>query len=65
MNHIGEKTFECEECRKKVKISDDEIPDCCGKKMRQLSLDTCLQPAHAEHARPMEEDEPCDDGRAG
>jgi len=25
----------------------------------------CLQPAHAEHVRPMEDEDACDDFRAG
>ena len=25
----------------------------------------CLQPPHAEHARPMDDEDACDDGRAG
>ena len=62
---MEEKTYECEECGKKIKKVDDEKPECCGKSMRQLPRDVCLQPAHAEHARPMDDDEPWDDGRAG
>jgi hypothetical protein len=57
--------YECKDCGKKVKISNGIIPECCGKPMKQLPLDSCLQPAHAEHARPMDSDDPCDDGRAG
>jgi hypothetical protein len=60
-----EKTYECEECGKRVSISDDEKPECCDKPMKILPLDSCIQPAHAEHARPMENEEPCDDGRSG
>ena len=33
--------------------------------MEKLPLDVCVQPAHAEHSRPMDSDEPCDDGRSG
>ncbi len=62
---MKEKTYECKECGKIVKKLDGQVPECCGKPMKQLPLDVCLQPAHAEHARPMENDEPCDDGRAG
>ncbi len=61
---MDEKTYECEECRKKI-ITSKETPECCGKTMKQLPLDFCSQPAHAENARPMESEEPCDDGRAG
>ena len=62
---MKDKTYICEECGKKVNKSDEENPECCGKPMKQMSLDVCLQPAHAEHARPMDNDEPCDDGSAG
>jgi hypothetical protein len=62
---MEEKTYECEECGKRVKTSEDKTPECCGKPMKQLPLDICTQPAYAEHARSMEEEEPCDDFRAG
>jgi len=61
---MEEKTYQCEVCKKTIKTTDD-APNCCGKPMNQLSIDTCTQPAHAEHARPMESEEPCNDGRAG
>jgi len=57
--------YECEECGKKIKVEDEEKPDCCGKPMKKISRDVCTQPAHAEHARTIDSDEPCDDGRAG
>jgi len=57
--------YECEECGKKIKVEDEEKPDCCGKPMKKISLDVCTQPAHAEHTRTIDSDEPCDDGRAG
>lgn len=57
--------FECKNCGKKVVVSDGSIPSCCGKPMNKIPLDICLQPSHAEHMRPMESEEPCDDGRAG
>jgi len=46
-------------------LTDGNIPECCGETMKEIPLDVCTQPAHAEHARPMRDDEPCDDGRAG
>ena len=60
-----EETYECENCGRKVKATDEKAPDCCGKTMKKIPLDVCTQPAHAEHARTMDSDEPCDDGRAG
>jgi hypothetical protein len=61
---MEEKTYVCEECGKTIKTVE-ETPKCCGKPMKQLPLDVCTQPSHAEHARPMDNEEPCDDGRAG
>lgn len=60
-----EEKFECENCGKTVKVLNGKIPECCDKPMKKLPLDVCLQPAHAEHARPMEDEDACDDGRAG
>jgi hypothetical protein len=57
--------YRCKSCGNEIIISDGSIPDCCGKPMKQIPMDACTQPAHAEHARPMRSDEPCDDGRAG
>lgn len=60
-----EETYKCENCGKTVKASDDHIPECCGKQMTKFPLDICIQPAHAEHARPMDDEDACDDFRAG
>jgi hypothetical protein len=60
-----EETFICENCGKTLKMADGKTPECCSKKMKKISLDICTQPAHAEHARTMEEEDACDDGRAG
>lgn len=59
------KNYKCEKCDKTITVSDGSVPNCCGKPMKELPLEVCTQPAHAEHSRPMEHDEPCDDGRAG
>lgn len=58
------KKYKCEVCGKTI-VTDKKTPKCCGKPMKQLPMDLCLQPAHAEHARPMEKEDACDDGRAG
>ena len=60
-----DETYECKHCGKTTKVKNGKNPDCCGKPMKKMTLDICTQPAHAEHARPMDSDEPCDDGRAG
>jgi hypothetical protein len=60
-----EEEFKCEDCGKKIRVKDGKTPNCCGKTMKKISDNMCIQPAHAEHSRPMESEEPCDDGRAG
>ena len=58
--------YECKSCKRTATVKDGKpTPECCGKPMKQLPLDFCIQPAHAENARPMETEEPCGDGRAG
>lgn len=58
-------TYECGTCGKTTEVEDRTVPSCCGEPMKKLPLDPCIQPAHAEHARPMDEEDACDDGRAG
>jgi len=60
-------TYECVTCKRTATFKDvDEPPKCCGKPMKKkMSREICLQPAHAEHARPMEEETACDEFRAG
>ena len=60
-----EEAYKCNICGKEVKLKEGENPECCGKLMIKISLDLCTQPAHAEHARPMENEDACDDGRSG
>jgi hypothetical protein len=58
--------YECQTCKKKKIVKQDTaVPSCCGKPMKKTSVDICLQPDHAEHARPMNDEEPCDDFRGG
>ena len=58
--------YQCQKCKKKTKVKDDQkIPSCCGITMKKVSVDICLQPDHNEHARPMRDEEPCDDFRGG
>ena len=58
-------SYKCETCGRTKEVTDGVAPTCCGKTMKKLSVDVCTQPAHAEHARTTDSDEPCDDGRAG
>ncbi len=69
-NMYGEKnmeTYECESCKRTATVQDDETPpSCCGKPMKmKMPREICLQPTHAEHARPMEDEDACDEFRAG
>ena len=57
--------YQCKACGKTVKITDGEHPKCCVKNMQQISKDICIQPADAEHARPIESEDACDDFREG
>jgi len=60
---MSERTYECQNCGKKIQAPEDENPECCGEPMKQLPLEVCTQPHEAEYSGPFEEDEPCDDGR--
>lgn len=62
---VNKESYECLTCKRTATVEGDETPECCGKPMKKIPREICLQPAHAEHARPMERDEPCDDFRAG
>ena len=57
--------YKCEKCGKTQKKTDGTIPQCCGIPMKKVQLDVCTQPAHAEHARPMDSEDACNDGSAG
>ncbi len=63
---MNENTYTCTMCKKKKTVDKGKkIPKCCGLPMVKMPLDICLQPDHAEHARPMNIDDACDDFRAG
>ena len=58
--------YECLSCKRTATVKESKKPPlCCGKPMRKVSKEICLQPSHPEHARSMQSDEPCDDFRAG
>jgi hypothetical protein len=59
-------TYQCSLCKKKASTKDEKkIPTCCGKPMKKIPVDICLQPDHPEHARPMDAEDACDDFRGG
>jgi len=60
-----EKGFKCEICDKTTIVSDEEVPLCCGQEMKQVPLDICTKPSDPEHARPMEDEDACDEFRGG
>ncbi len=56
--------YKCEDCGKEIKREEtEEDLICCEKKMKQIPLDICLHPNDPEAARPMRDEEPCDQGR--
>jgi hypothetical protein len=59
-------TYECVSCHRTATVElSEEPPKCCGKPMRKIPREICLQPAHAEHARPMEPEDACDEFHSG
>jgi hypothetical protein len=57
------RTYHCDECGKYSNAEGEDVPECCGGKMREMSLEECVKdPAFAEHARSFEGDRPCDPG---
>jgi hypothetical protein len=60
-------SFECENCGgTQEQDADGATPECCGKPMKKAEpLPVCETSATAEHSRPDDFGEPCDDGRAG
>jgi len=59
----GDKEYHCVRCG--ARKTSEKAPDCCGAKMEPLPLKMCTSAASAEHSRPMEDEEPCDDSRGG
>jgi len=62
------KHYKCNHCDGRMEVqSDAATPDCCGQPMVEATepLEQCTLSNTAEHSRPDDMDEPCDDGRAG
>ena len=58
--------YQCQSCKRTATVEEgEETPTCCGKPMTKMPKEICLQPAHAEHARPMEQEDACDEFREG
>ena len=59
-------TYECLTCKKSVNVEHwEQVPTCRGKEMQKVDHEICLQPDHAEHSRPMDDEDACDDFRSG
>lgn len=53
--------YECKNCGKVIEVEENEkLPECCGDVMN-----VCTKVIVAEHYRPFDEDDACDDGTAG
>jgi hypothetical protein len=62
----SEYRYECMSCHRTITVDETKsAPVCCGKPMQRMPRELCLQPSHAEHARPMEREDACDEGRGG
>jgi hypothetical protein len=59
----GETEYQCPRCKARKKAA--KAPECCGEKMKPAPLPVCTTAASAEHSRPMDDEEPCDDSRGG
>ena len=60
------KEYQCQSCKRTATVIDyKETPTCCGKPMKIIQREICLQPTHPEHARPMEDEDACNDFRSG
>jgi hypothetical protein len=60
-NYLEEESYKCDKCGKITKDMKGKIPKCCGYPMKKIPLDICTQPQHAEHSRPMNNEDACDD----
>lgn len=55
--------YTCEKCGKELSVDvKAKIPECCGKKMKQIPLDACTHPQNAESYRTQNADDACEDG---
>ncbi len=60
--------YTCEKCGKGIEMQDSSMvpPECCEQTMKAVeSLPVCEMSETAEHSRLMDENDPCNDGRAG
>ena len=59
------KGYQCQICERSEIVYNKTIPKCCRKPMKQVPLEMCTKPHDPEHARPMEDEDACDDFRGG
>ena len=62
----SQQKYRCANCQGEVQApADENTPECCGQPMNKVPMEPCTLSTTAEHSRLNEENEPCDDGRAG
>jgi len=59
-------TYECLSCKRTALVEEGQsVPRCCGKPMKKIPREICLQSSHSEAARSMDDESACDDFRGG
>ncbi len=62
------KHYTCDKCNSQAALDKEaKPPECCAQPMVPVPepLDKCTVSSTAEHSRPNDSQEPCDDGRGG
>jgi len=60
---MAKKAYQCKDCGNEVIVeAAAKTPDCHGKPMTEIDLDSCSKPHNSESARFGDEDPACDDG---
>jgi hypothetical protein len=59
---MAKQAYECVDCGKQVvREKAGSAPDCCGKPMKEIPLESCTKAGTPEQARNNDADEACDD----
>lgn len=56
-------SFQCKTCGSTAEGYENKPPVCCGEAMGPMNV--CTSAPSAEHERPWNEDEPCDESTSG
>jgi hypothetical protein len=62
---MEEKNYKCYNCGRVVRSNQVGTIMCCGHAMVEMELDKCTNPGNPEAYRFNNDDDACDDGRAG